>query len=186
MLSLKISWKEQSIPSFFSGRKTVIRDFQDITWTWNFELMRYETAFNVDQCNVPTHHGRFFTVFNLLSLLLSLRCLASLLSCNRKFSQLPAKASLRLQEAKLGWDWMLSSRGSLSGTGKQRMQFPTSEVLHTHTHTHTKQEVKNLNTAITGAVSLKLAAREECPTDNCCESGCLIWSFPFMVSKCCL
>lgn len=45
-------------------------------------------------------------------------------------------------------------------------------------YTHGKLEVKNLNTVITGAVSLKSADREECSTNNCCDLRWLIWSYP--------
>lgn len=48
---------------------------------------------------------------------------------------------------------------------------------------HSKQEVKNLNAAIAGAASLKLADMEVWLTSRCCELGRLIWSFPFNVSK---
>lgn len=58
------------------------RFYTNIAWTWNFELMRCESAFNVNQCNVPNHHGLcslFHCTQSLLSAIVSsLPCLSPL------------------------------------------------------------------------------------------------------------
>lgn len=121
----------------------------------------------------------FFTVLNLLSLCYCLSAalpLSSLLSCNRKFSQLPAKASLGLQEAVR--TSLAETECSVPGGVCQSRANKGCSSPPQRCYIHSKQEVKNLNAAITGAVSLKLAAREECPTDNCCESGEAYLEFP--------
>lgn len=48
---------------------------------------------------------------------------------------------------------------------------------------HGKLEVKSLNTVINRLASLKLADREECLTNNCCELRWLIWNYPIIAGS---
>ena len=48
---------------------------------------------------------------------------------------------------------------------------------------HGKLEVKSLNTVINRPASLKLADREECLTNNCCELRWLIWNYPIIAGS---
>ncbi len=78
----------------------------------------------------------------------------------------------------LGRVWMLSSSGSLSAASKQRMLLPASKAL-LHTRQTGGQESEYSFFFLTGAASLKLADREECLTNNCCEFR-LIWNYPII------
>lgn len=141
-------------------------------------------TFSFNWCNVLTHHGLCsFPLFSNSSLCYCLwptSPLSSLLSCHRKFSQLPAKASLRLQEV---------ARTSLAeaecsvpvGVCQSQANKGCCSPPQSFCYIHSNQQVKNLNTAITGAVSLKLAGREE-KSDQ--RLPWLIWSSLFIVSKC--
>lgn len=125
----------------------------------------------------------FFLLFSISSLCYCLSAalpLSSLLSCNRKFSQLLAKVSLRFaggSEDKLGWGWRLRSRGSWSGCS----------LMHLKGATHTAN--RRSRTWIRSSLELGLWSwqlRKNGRAATAAKSGWLIWSFPFMVSKCCL
>lgn len=130
-------------------------------------------AFKANQCNVLTHHVLWspillFSISSLCYCSSAALPLSSLLSCNRKFSQLPAKASLRFQEA--ARTSLAETECSVPGGVCQSWANKGCKSPIQRRYIHSKQEVKNPNKAITEAVSLKLAARDEYLTGNCCQS----------------